>query len=77
MKYKKKTVSQKNAQHTNEGKMSFLLPALMCISSVYVAVLLMIYTKMNAVQPIPYLDEIYHVPQAQEYCRGNFSYVSV
>ncbi|XP_060079161.1 putative Dol-P-Glc:Glc(2)Man(9)GlcNAc(2)-PP-Dol alpha-1,2-glucosyltransferase [Ylistrum balloti] len=27
----------------------------------------------NNVQQTPYMDEIFHVPQAQQYCRGNFS----
>jgi len=26
------------------------------------------------VAPEPYIDEIFHVPQAQAYCRGDFSY---
>ncbi|XP_051131361.1 dol-P-Glc:Glc(2)Man(9)GlcNAc(2)-PP-Dol alpha-1,2-glucosyltransferase [Andrographis paniculata] len=27
---------------------------------------------VNRVVPYPYMDEIFHVPQAQQYCRGNF-----
>jgi len=27
---------------------------------------------MNDVQPEPYMDEIFHVPQAQNYCHGNY-----
>ncbi|ESP04599.1 hypothetical protein LOTGIDRAFT_223840 [Lottia gigantea] len=28
----------------------------------------------NNAQPSPYMDEIFHVPQAQRFCDGNFSY---
>ncbi|CAL8165216.1 unnamed protein product [Prunus armeniaca] len=27
---------------------------------------------MNHIVPEPYMDEIFHVPQAQQYCKGNF-----
>ena len=54
---------------------SVVLSVLVCVSVVYVAALLMASSQINKIQPVPYLDEIYHVPQAQEYCRGNFSYV--
>lgn len=54
---------------------SFVSSLLVCLLSVYVAVLVFISNKINEIQPIPYLDEIYHVPQAQEYCKGNFSHV--
>lgn len=47
------------------------------VISVYLGTLMMISNKINDIQPIPYLDEIYHIPQAQEYCRGNFSYVTL
>ncbi|KAL3852475.1 hypothetical protein ACJMK2_016113 [Sinanodonta woodiana] len=26
------------------------------------------------VQPTPYMDEVFHIPQAQQYCKGNFSF---
>ena len=28
----------------------------------------------NSVQPSPYMDEVFHVPQAQNYCQHNFSH---
>ena len=31
---------------------------------------------MQDAVPEPYMDEIFHVPQAQHYCRGNFTHVS-
>lgn len=27
---------------------------------------------VNRILPDPYMDEIFHVPQAQKYCSGNF-----
>ncbi|KAL6987610.1 glucosyltransferase [Sarracenia purpurea var. burkii] len=27
---------------------------------------------VNRIVPDPYMDEIFHVPQAQQYCKGNF-----
>ena len=45
------------------------------VVSVYLGSLLAISFVINQVQPISYLDEIYHVPQAQEYCKGNFTHV--
>ena len=35
-----------------------------------------IFHYLNAVQPEPYMDEIFHIPQAQKYCQGNFREVS-
>nr|XP_010915299.1 dol-P-Glc:Glc(2)Man(9)GlcNAc(2)-PP-Dol alpha-1,2-glucosyltransferase isoform X1 [Elaeis guineensis]XP_019705140.1 dol-P-Glc:Glc(2)Man(9)GlcNAc(2)-PP-Dol alpha-1,2-glucosyltransferase isoform X1 [Elaeis guineensis]XP_029119021.1 dol-P-Glc:Glc(2)Man(9)GlcNAc(2)-PP-Dol alpha-1,2-glucosyltransferase isoform X1 [Elaeis guineensis] len=29
---------------------------------------------VNRIVPDPYMDEIFHVPQAQRYCRGDFTY---
>lgn len=56
---------------------NFVLSLLVCFLSVYVGALIFISNKINEIQPIPYLDEIYHVPQAQEYCKGNFSHVCI
>jgi hypothetical protein len=61
----------------NEKINSLALSVLVCVSAVYFAALLMVSSQINKIQPVPYLDEIYHVPQAQEYCRGNFSYVGI
>jgi hypothetical protein len=32
------------------------------------------FAVVSQVAPDPYIDEIFHVPQAQAYCAGNFSY---
>lgn len=34
-----------------------------------------IHWQINAVQPGPYMDEIFHIPQCQKYCRGLYSEV--
>ncbi len=34
-----------------------------------------ILLKIDSKQPKPYMDEIFHVPQAQKYCDGNFNEV--
>eukprot|EP00731_Ephydatia_muelleri_P006212 Em0003g460a len=33
-----------------------------------------LYTLINAAQPSPYMDEVFHVPQAQRYCSYDFSH---
>lgn len=38
-----------------------------------VACTLPISTVVNYVVPDPYMDEIFHVPQAQRYCKGDFN----
>ena len=33
-----------------------------------------IASLFNSVQPAPYMDEVFHVPQAANYCHHNFSH---
>ena len=35
-----------------------------------------LFFKMNEVQSAPYMDEIFHIPQAQRYCNGSFTEVN-
>ena len=49
----------------------FVLISVFAISSLY------IFMRMSLVQPKPYMDEIFHIPQAREYCAGNFTSVSL
>ena len=35
-----------------------------------------IHVLVSNVQETPYMDEVFHVPQTQEYCSGNFWKVS-
>ncbi len=32
--------------------------------------------KIDQRQPEPYMDEIFHIPQAQRYCEGRFTQVN-
>ncbi|XP_071497858.1 dol-P-Glc:Glc(2)Man(9)GlcNAc(2)-PP-Dol alpha-1,2-glucosyltransferase-like isoform X1 [Diadema antillarum] len=43
------------------------------VASVHVAVTLMIFMEVDKTQPSPYMDEIFHIPQAQLYCNGSFT----
>ena len=40
--------------------------------SALLAISLGIFVQFNAKQPKPYMDEIFHVPQAQRYCHYKF-----
>ncbi|KAF9213903.1 glucosyltransferase [Podila verticillata] len=40
--------------------------------SLHLVVLLSISSLWNQVQPHPYMDEIFHIPQAQRYCAGDY-----
>ena len=33
--------------------------------------------QINTHVPNPYMDEIFHIPQAQKYCQGDFFLVSI
>ena len=46
------------------------------VSAIYGAVTLILATQIHSRIPSPYMDEIFHVPQAQKYCMGNFKEVS-
>merc|ERR1719414_1331959 len=39
---------------------------------VYTGITAVILAVINTVQPAPYMDEIFHIPQAQKYCYGKF-----
>ena len=51
----------------------FLEPLALAAYSGATAIL---FQYLNAAQPEPYMDEIFHIPQAQKYCQGNFREVS-
>jgi hypothetical protein len=38
---------------------------------------LCVFNMIYTVQPLPFLDEIFHIPQAEKYCRGLFREVSI
>lgn len=39
-----------------------------------VAITSIVFQLFNSEQPGPYMDEIFHIPQAQNYCIGNLSH---
>ncbi|RIB21128.1 Glycosyltransferase Family 59 protein [Gigaspora rosea] len=39
---------------------------------IHVAIINFIANLVNTVVPDPYMDEIFHIPQAQRYCEGNY-----
>ncbi|XP_014678723.1 PREDICTED: putative Dol-P-Glc:Glc(2)Man(9)GlcNAc(2)-PP-Dol alpha-1,2-glucosyltransferase [Priapulus caudatus] len=43
------------------------------VSGVFFGLSIYILTVINNEQPEPYMDEIFHIPQAQSYCEGNFT----
>ncbi len=44
--------------------------------SVFAVVSGFFFTIINRTRPEPYMDEIFHVPQAQRYCQGRYTEVS-
>lgn len=38
-----------------------------------IAATLFFFSQTNVLQPTPYLDEIFHIPQTQQYCKGNWN----
>ncbi|XP_065909694.1 dol-P-Glc:Glc(2)Man(9)GlcNAc(2)-PP-Dol alpha-1,2-glucosyltransferase-like isoform X2 [Dysidea avara] len=47
---------------------------LVFLTSLHVMASGVITVLINSVQPQPYMDEIFHIPQVQRYCHGNYSY---
>ena len=43
--------------------------------AVFISVSLCVILKMEHNIIKPYMDEIFHIPQVQQYCQGNFSHV--
>ncbi|KAF8932809.1 hypothetical protein BGZ58_006778 [Dissophora ornata] len=42
------------------------------MAALHLLVLAAIAAQWTSVVPDPYMDEIFHVPQAQRYCQGDF-----
>jgi hypothetical protein len=51
--------------------------ALAAVYILFTIVTLCIFNMVYEVQSLPFLDEIFHVPQAEKYCRGLFTEVSI
>jgi len=59
----------KKDKHDNNRQYSQFSETLQFICMITIAYLYILYDDV-----IPYMDEIFHIPQAKEYCNGNFSY---
>ncbi|MCL7039796.1 hypothetical protein MKW94_016056, partial [Papaver nudicaule] len=44
----------------------------LAISAIVISWVIPISLLVNHIVPDPYMDEIFHIPQAQQYCKGNF-----
>jgi alpha-1,2-glucosyltransferase len=44
------------------------------LKTAFVTFHLLEFAIVNQVAPEPYMDEIFHVPQAQAYCNAQFNY---
>ncbi|XP_071816104.1 dol-P-Glc:Glc(2)Man(9)GlcNAc(2)-PP-Dol alpha-1,2-glucosyltransferase-like [Apostichopus japonicus] len=57
-----------------ESKMDVTISAgRFAVSALFVLVTAVIFLQVEKFQHTPYMDEIFHVPQAQKYCAGNFT----
>lgn len=52
-------------------------PLALSVISAYAVTATIIATKLSEVIPLPYMDEIFHIPQAQRYCNGSFFEVRI
>ena len=50
-----------------------MLPKFLLTLGVYAALLCVVGGLVERNVPDPYMDEIFHIPQAQRYCAGNFT----
>ena len=50
-----------------------MIPKFLLSLTVYAAILGVIGDSVNRNVPQPYMDEIFHIPQARRYCDGNFT----
>lgn len=61
-----------------ESKMDVTISAgRFAVSALFVLVTAVIFLQVEKFQHTPYMDEIFHVPQAQKYCAGNFTEVII
>ena len=44
------------------------------ISLTFCVLTALIFTEVNKNEPNPYMDEIFHIPQARNFCNGNYTH---
>lgn len=71
--YACKTIDE-NIQYLLQRKMDLTVSAgRFAVSAIFLTITAVIFFQVDKAQPTPYMDEIFHVPQAQKYCAGNFT----
>lgn len=57
---------------------SAMSKAAIAIAATFITSILVIFAILTRVQPLPFIDEVFHIPQAQKYCvENNFSSVRI
>ena len=51
------------------------VPGLLATVAVFSATSVLVFHHVYRLQPTPFIDEAFHVPQCQRYCAGNFTQV--
>ena len=77
IKMKSKKSVKGEEQHAMEEKKSHGSLLFQAVLVIYTILSFFILWLIDKTQPEPYLDEVFHVPQAQIYCQGNFTHVSI
>ncbi|KAF9399003.1 hypothetical protein BGX21_006942 [Mortierella sp. AD011] len=49
-----------------------ITPTPRLVTGLHLLALVVIAATWNKIVPHPYMDEIFHIPQAQRYCEGDF-----
>lgn len=62
-------MKKENSKNMNEKLI------LVVASGLLVCITLILFEKVNEIQPSPYIDEIFHIPQAQLFCKNIWSEV--
>ena len=57
-----------------EDKMADNMTGRFALIAVFLGITVALLRYFNEIQPEPYMDEIFHIPQAQNYCSYNFSH---
>ena len=51
-------------------------PGLLATVAVFSVTSLVVFHHMYQLQPTPFIDEAFHIPQCRHYCAGNFTQVT-
>lgn len=64
---------------TRKWVILYLLKMLLLAVCTILFIVCTVFTSqyVSKIQPEPYMDEIFHIPQVQQYCKFNFTHVSI